>query len=129
MPYAAQLILGWGIFAGLLAAGILYGRWSRRRQDRRAEAYTAAMVARDKEREQLQLQSLRGIPDVAPFAAYATEWEWEQDLRRMTLMGYRVLELDRIPYADGSDNEVQVQWQADPRALQRAQRELRRVVQ
>lgn len=126
MSLGVQLVIGWGLFALLLALAILWERLRRRRQRRRAEAWEDAMVARDREREQTQLEELRGIPDLAPFETYATEWEWEEDLRRKTFMGYKVLELYRFPYADGSDNEVRVQWQADPQALRRAKRELER---
>lgn len=118
-------IVGWVVIV-LLVLGVVYlclRPWLRRRRER---AWVRAMEERDQEREQLQLESLRGTPDLAPFETYATEWEWQQDLRRKTFMGYSVLELERIPYQDGSDNEVQVQWQADPRALQRAKRELQR---
>ena len=118
-------VIGWVVLAliALVIVGFALRPWRRRR---RAEALAAAMVARDKQRELLQLESLRGIPDLAPFETYTTEWEWEEDLQRKTFMGYKVLELNRFPHADGSDNEVQVQWQGDPRDLQRAKRELQR---
>lgn len=126
MNQDVQLVVGWGLVILLVAVGILWVRLRRRRQQRQVDALAEAMVARDKEREQLQLESLRGTPDLAPFETYATEWEWEEDLRRKTFMGYTVLEMNRFPYPDGSDNEVQVQWQADPQALRRARRELLR---
>ena len=114
----------WAVFGAVILAVVAYFL-SRRIRRRREDSAARAMVARDKEREQFQVESLRGIPDIAPFETYATEWEWEQDLRRKSFMGYSVLELNRFPYGDG-DNEVQVQWQGDPQALRRAKRELER---